>query len=191
MTMALSSWRTPVLRRDWRRIGTLLTRRLMLFLLPLALAASPAIAAPPPRDSGAPAPVFMNELWNHALELLNTKTPVAQRQAEFRALFHNDFDSPGIARFVLGRYWRTASPEEQKEFLKLFEDYVVYVYTARLSDFGGEEFKINGARPDQGAVVVSTDVSAPGAPTPLKVDWRLVDDDGVFKISDVIVEGVS
>ena len=52
-----------------------MTRRLMLLLLPLALAASPAMAAPPPSDSTAQATAFMNELWNHALELLNNKTP--------------------------------------------------------------------------------------------------------------------
>lgn len=158
--------------------------------LPLAIAAGPAGAAPT-GDTDAKATAFMNQMWNRALELLNKKTPAAERQARFRELFHNDFDSPGIARFVLGRYWRTASPEEQKEFLKLFEEYVVFVYTARLSDFEGEQFKINGERSDEGAVIVSTDVITPGAPTPLKVDWRLVDDDGAYKISDVIVEGVS
>jgi phospholipid transport system substrate-binding protein len=165
-------------------------RMVLLIALPLLVAAGPVIAAPT-GDSDPKAAAFMNQLWSRALELLNKKAPAAERQALFRELFHDDFDSPGIARFVLGRYWRTASPEEQKEFLKLFEDYVVYVYTARLSDFQGEEFKINSARSDEGSVIVSTDVLTPGAPTPLKVDWRLVNDDGVYKISDVIVEGVS
>jgi len=163
----------------------------MLILLPLVVAAGPALAAPSTGDAGAQATAFMNELWRHALELLNNKAPIAERQARFRTLFHNDFDSPGIARFVLGRYWRAATPEEQKEFLKLFEDYVVFVYTARLSDFSGEEFKISGSRPDADAVIVSTDVIAPGAPQPLKIDWRLVNDAGAYKINDVIVEGVS
>jgi phospholipid transport system substrate-binding protein len=156
--------------------------------LPVAIAATPAAAA---TGADGKAAAFMNQLWSRALELLNKKTPAAERQARFRELFRNDFDSPGIARFVLGRYWRSASPEEQKEFLKLFEDYVVYVYTARLSDFEGEQFKINGARPDADTVVVSTDVTTPGAPQPLKVDWRLVNDDGAYKIADVIVDGVS
>jgi phospholipid transport system substrate-binding protein len=133
----------------------------------------------------------MSHLWNRAIELLNSKTPFAERQARFRELFHDDFDCPGIARFVLGRYWRSASGEEQKEFLKLFQDYVVFVYTARLSDFGGEQFKVNGSRPDADSVIVSTDVISPGAPQPLEIDWRLVNDDGGYKISDVIVEGVS
>jgi phospholipid transport system substrate-binding protein len=174
--------------RHWPGLG-LVTRRFLL-ALPIAIAAG-SVAASPPAADGNQASAFMNRLWNRASELLNSKTPVAERQARFRELFHNDFDSPGIARFVLGRYWRTASPEEQKEFLNLFEDYVVFVYTARLSDFGGEQFKVTGSRPDQDSVIVSTDVITPGAPAPLRIDWRLVSDDGAFKISDVIVEGVS
>jgi phospholipid transport system substrate-binding protein len=188
--MALPNWRRFVARVRGRRIGAPLRRGLLPMLLPLALAAAPAMASPP----GAPdaqATALMNQLWSSAIALLNHKTPAAVRQARFRELFHNDFDCPGIARFVLGRYWRRASPQEQKEFLKLFEDYVVFVYTARLSDFGGEQFKISGSRPDQDAVIVSTDVITPGAPQPLKIDWRLVSDDGGYKISDIIVEGVS
>jgi phospholipid transport system substrate-binding protein len=162
---------------------------LLLLSLPVIIMARPAAAAPDALDPKATA--FMNQLWNRALELLNKKAPAAQRQALFRELFHKDFDTPGIARFVLGRYWRTASPEQQKEFLKQFDDYVVYVYTARLSDFEGEQFKIIGARPDQDAVLVSTDVITPGAPQPLRVEWRLTDHGGAYKISDVIVDGVS
>jgi phospholipid transport system substrate-binding protein len=189
--MALTSWLGWVARSGGRRRrAPQVSGIFLLIALPLAIAAGPAGAAPT-GDSDAKATAFMNQMWNHALELLNKKAPAAERQARFRELFHNDFDSPGIARFVLGRYWRTASPGEQKEFLKLFEEYVIYVYTARLSDFQGEQFKINGERPDQDSVIVSTDVITPGAPSPLKVDWRLVDDDGSYKISDVIVEGVS
>jgi phospholipid transport system substrate-binding protein len=107
-------------------------------------------------------------------------------------LFHEDFDAPGIARFVLGRYWRTASEEEQKEFVKAFEDYAVFVYTVRLADFGGQSFKVRGSRSDGYGVIVSTDVQGAGSATPLRIDWRLVtDDSGAYKINDLIVEGIS
>jgi len=175
--------------KDRQAHAPLFCRVLLLIALPLAIATGPAAAAP---DTGnAKAAAFMNELWSQTLDLLNKKRPAAERQARFRELFHKDFDTPGIARFVLGRYWRTASPEEKQEFLKLFDNYVVYVYTARLSDFEGEQFKITGARPDQDSMLVSTDVITPGAPQPLRVDWRLINDDGAYKISDVIVDGVS
>ena len=164
-------------------------RRALLTSL-LILIATPALAAAPsvnPTDAVG----FMNQLWNQAAELLTKKTDTAIRQARFRQLFHEDFDSAGIARFVLGRYWRSASQEEQQEFVKLFEDYVVFVYTARLASFGGEIFKVRGSRSDGDGVIVATDVISPGSASPLRIDWRLVNDSGAYKINDVIVEGVS
>jgi phospholipid transport system substrate-binding protein len=154
------------------------------------LFASASIAGPPlvnPADAVA----FMNRDWERAVDLLNNKADPAFREARFRELFDKDFDCPGIARFVLGRYWRTASEEEQQEFVKLFEDYVVFVYATRLSNFGGEILKVRGSRSDGDGVIVSTDVIHPGAAPPTKIDWRLVTENGAYKISDIIVEGIS
>src|SRR5216683_2160279 len=150
-----------------------------------------ASSAAPPVVNSADAVAFMNQLWGRAIEVLNNKSDAAARQARFRELFHADFDSPGIARFVLGRYWRNASEEEQQEFVRLFEEYVVFVYTARFANFGGETIKIRGSRSDGDGVIVSTDVISPGSASPLRIDWRLVTDNGGYKINDVIVEGVS
>ena len=74
---------------------------------------------------------------------------------------------------------------------KLFEDYVVFMYTARLSNFGGETMKVRGSRSDGDGVIVSTDMISPGGAAPVKIDWRLVSANGFYKISDVIVEGIS
>jgi len=160
-------------------------------LTSLFLLMSTAALAAPPVVNPADAVAFMNQLWDRAVEVLNKKSDPALRQERFRQLFHADFDCPGIARFVLGRYWRDASEEEQRDFVKLFEEYVVFVYTARLSNFGGQDFKIRGSRSDGDGVMVSTDVFSPGGSSPLKIDWRLVSDNGAYKINDVIVEGVS
>ena len=155
-----------------------------------SLIATASLAAPPPVNP-ADAVAFMNQLWDRAVILLSNKTDAAIRMARFRELFRADFDCPGIARFVLGRYWRTASNEEQQEFVRIFEDYVVFVYTARLSNFGGETMKVRGSRSDGDGVIVSTDMISSGRTTPLRIDWRLASDNGSYKISDVIVEGIS
>jgi len=75
--------------------------------------------------------------------------------------------------------------------VQAFENYVVLVYTARLSNFGGQTFKVRGSRSDGDGVIVSTEVLTPGGTSPLHIDWRLVTDNGAYKINDVIVEGVS
>jgi phospholipid transport system substrate-binding protein len=164
-------------------------RRSLLTTLFVLIATTTLAARPPVNPADAVA--FMNHLWNRAAELLNNKTDPAIRQARFRQLFHEDFDGAGIARFVLGRYWLSASGEEQQEFIKLFEDYVVFVYTARLANFGGETFKIRGSRSDGNGVIVSTDVISPGNASPLTMEWRLVSENGAYKVNDIIVEGVS
>jgi phospholipid transport system substrate-binding protein len=166
-----------------------MTRRLLLTTLLLLVAvASPTTL---PEAAAADPNVFMRELWSRATEILGKKTPQAQKLAQFRELFQSDFDGPGIARFVLGRYWRSASPEEQQEFLRLFEDYVVFVYGTRLSSFNGETFKIRGSHSGEGGTIVSTDILSPGGEAPIKVDWRLVTDNGALKINDVTIEGIS
>jgi len=166
-----------------------MTRRFLLTIMSLLIArASPAA---PPNAIAADANAFMNELWTRAVEVLSKKVPLTERLTRFRQLFHADFDGPGIARFVLGRYWRSASEEEQQEYLKLFEDYVVFVYGTRLSNFSGETFKVRGSRADENGTIVSTDIISPGGEAPIKVDWRLVRDNDAFKINDVVIEGIS
>jgi phospholipid transport system substrate-binding protein len=166
-----------------------MTRRFLLTIISLLIALPSLTAAP--SAIAADAGVFMNELWHHAVEVLSKKAPVAERLARFRQLFQADFDGPGIARFVLGRYWRSASEQEQQEFLRLFEDYVIFVYGTRLSNFNGETFKVRSSRTDESGTVVSTDIVGPSGEAPIKVDWRLITDKGVFKINDVIIEGIS
>jgi phospholipid transport system substrate-binding protein len=166
-----------------------MTRRLLLTIILLLIASTSLTAAP--SAVAADANVFMNEMWNRAVEVLSKKVPVAERLARFRHLFQADFDGPRIARFVLGRYWRSASEQEQQEFLKLFEDYVVFVYGTRLSNFNGETFKVRGSRTDESGTIVSTDILSPSGEAPIKVDWRLVTDKGAFKINDVVIEGIS
>jgi phospholipid transport system substrate-binding protein len=166
-----------------------MTRRFLLTVMSLLIASvSPAAA---PAATAADANAFMNEMWNRAVEVLSKKVSATERLTRFRQLFQADFDGPGIARFVLGRYWRSASEQEQQEFLRLFEDYVVFVYGTRLSSFNGETFRVKGSRPEGNGVVVATDILNPGGEPPIKVDWRLISDNGAFKINDVIIEGIS
>src|SRR5438552_18721071 len=148
-------------------------------------ALAPAILA-----AADPAAVIAN-LGNRALEVLGKNATNAQRVARFHELFREDFDVPGIARFVLGRYWKTATPEQQEEFVKLFEDYIALVYSSQLAAYSGETLRVTGSRPGaEGAIVASEIVRPTGAP-PVKVEWHLTDRNGAYKINDVSVDGIS
>jgi phospholipid transport system substrate-binding protein len=143
-----------------------------------------------PREAEAQdASGFIATLGQQAIQVLGPGVPEVQRQARFRVLFHDDFDLPGIGQFVLGRYWRVATPQEQQEFLSLFQEYLVRAYSARLGQYGGEPFRVTGVRPNGGETIVTSEIVRHNG-APIVVDWYLIGR-GSFKITDVYVAGVS
>jgi len=160
---------------------SVLTATVVLILGALA----PAILA-----AADPAAVI-NNLGNRALEVLGKNATPAQRVARFHELFREDFDVPGIARFVLGRYWKTATTEQQEEFVRLFEDYIAIVYSSQLAAYSGETLKVTGSRADQEGAIVASEIIRPSGAPPVKVEWRLTDQHGTYKIRDVAVDGIS
>jgi len=153
-----------------------------LIVLTGLLAAAPAGA----QDAQA----FVAQLGNQAIQVLGPSVSPAQRVARFRQLFRDDFDVPGLGQFVLGRYWRTATAEEQQEFLRLFQEYIVQAYAARLGEYGGEPFRVTGSRPSGDETVVSSLIERANAGR-VQVDWYLINRGGAPKITDVYVGGVS
>jgi phospholipid transport system substrate-binding protein len=144
-----------------------------------------------PRDAAAQdARTFVAALGQQAIQVLGPGVPEGQRVARFRVLFHDDFDLAGIGQFVLGRYWRVATPQEQQEFLSLFQEYIVRAYSARLAQYGGEPFRVLGARPNGPETVVTSEIVRQGG-APVQVDWYLIDAGGRYLITDVYVGGVS
>ena len=165
----------------WRTFRS--PRAIAFVLLALSLAAPPGAAAEDPNT-------FVANLGTQAIQVLGPTVPAPQREARFRELLRDDFDVPGIGQFVLGRYWRTASPQEQQEFLKLFQEYVVQAYSGRLGAYGGEPFRVVGSRPSGDEIVVSSEVARPSG-KPVLIDWYLANQGGRYKITDVHVAGVS
>jgi phospholipid transport system substrate-binding protein len=147
-------------------------------------------AGVPRAHAQAGATAFISQLGNRAIQVLGPSVPATERLARFRELFRNDFDVPGIGQFVLGRYWRTATPAEQQEFLGLFQEYIVEAYSARLGAYGGEPFRVTGSRGNGGEIVVTSQVLEKNG-APIEIDWYLADEGGGFKITDVYVGGVS
>jgi phospholipid transport system substrate-binding protein len=163
----------------------------LLWAFVIALVASPAASAPPSSATGAETPVeFITALGNRGLEVIRSAAPLSEKASYFRQMLRQDFDLSGMSRFALGRYWRIASHHQQREFRRLFEEDLLHFYGTRLSQYGGEGFQVTGSRPDPaGLVVTSRIIRVQGMP--IELDWQLRIRHGVYKVSDVVVDGVS
>lgn len=114
-----------------------------------------------------------------------------QRTERFRGLLNDAFDLPRIARFTLGRYWRTATDEEKAEFVTLFEKFVIQAYSTRFQDMSGKKLNVINAREVSASqALVLSEIAIPGKPS-VKINWRVRSKDDVHKIVDVMVEGIS
>ncbi len=136
---------------------------------------------------------FLAAMTGRAIAQLTDETlSQPERKARFRELFRETFDVPAVGRFVLGRYWRRAKPDVREAFLSVFEEIMVQRFAPRFAGYAETKFEISGVRAakGEGQFVVSSKVSSDRG-EPVKVDWRVRERDGRFKILDVIGEGVS
>ena len=96
---------------------------------------------------------------------------------------------------MLARYWRLATPEQRSAYLDLFRDTIVYTYTRRFKDYGGQSIRTTGNQESKNGrfVFVKSEIFDPsGAGKPISLVWRILPlDKGEFRIVDVIIEGVS
>lgn len=158
----------------------------MIALLMVAVQVSPAASAAGRPDE------FIAKLSSDAVaSLTGTSVTDEQREKRFRKLLTENFDLRTIGRFVLGLYWRRASPNERAEYLKLFEDFIVHSYAKRFGSYSGESFTtsqvIDISASDK---LVVSHISPPNR-DPIRIDWRVRMIGGAFKIVDVMVAGIS
>ena len=108
-------------------------------------------------------------------QIINSNSSQEEKNKVFRKLFTENLDLDYIGKFVLGRYWRTITPAQRKEFIDLYK-----------------EFNFDGTSPANNPNQIFVNTSVPmqeGAPASVK--WRVNDVNGKLKIIDIIVENVS
>ena len=134
---------------------------------------------------------FIQDVGYKAIQSLTDKTlDDQQRKDRFREILNQKFKIKLVARFTLGRYWRIATKEQQKEYNILFEDFIVLAFASRFRDFSGDNFSVGKVHyiNDRDQLVDSKFVLKDG--TIISVQWRVRSGDA-YKIIDVFVEGVS
>jgi phospholipid transport system substrate-binding protein len=149
-------------------------------LLPLPLHAQTA-------DKAA---AFVKSTGDRMAAVVNGPGSTSAKRSQMTQIINSDVDVEGIGRFCLGRYWKVATPEQQKQYLALFHEVLVTNITAKLGEYQGVTFTMGRARPQDEEAVVSTTVVRPNNP-PTAVDWIIANPGSDPKIVDVVAEGTS
>ncbi|MDD3181568.1 MAG: ABC transporter substrate-binding protein [Alphaproteobacteria bacterium] len=154
---------------------------------------TPTPAAQPAQPEMSRQAIFIQTLGDQAISILADKTITEDvRDMQFRDMLREAFDLPTIARFVIGRSWAAATPEQKKEYLDLFEKLVVKTYSDRFALYTGEGFKVRSSVPESDKdTIINSDITHPDGSAATTVTWRIRQKGDKFGIIDVVVEGVS
>lgn len=169
----------------------MLSRRLLISAF-AAVAVLVSLGGPARADTNADASAFIQRLADTAMTTVAIKgLSGEERTRRFRTLFVDTFDLPEIGKLVLARYWRAATPEQQQEFLRLFEDVQVYTWTRRFKDYSGETLEVLGVQAEgESDVLVESRIKRQKL-DPIAVAWRVRKEGDGFKVLDIKVEGAS
>ncbi len=162
----------------------------LVLLLAVHLGPNPARSS----EAASQASKFIEGLAGEAVNALTAANVSPEdREKRFKALLNENFAVTTIGQWVLGRYWKSATAEERREYLQLFEQMIVVTYLNRFKRYSGESLSVNRALVDDqsGDVMVFSQINRPAGGQPLDVAWRLRAKGNSFKIVDVAVEGVS
>ncbi len=161
-----------------------------LFLFVLSFASGPVQAQSTP---SATPDKFIQDLGDRAIAVISNKSlSEVDRRGQYHAILRDSFDLQVMGKFVLGRTWGTLTDAQRQEYLKLFEANVVSIYGDRLTLFTGENLHAKGARQANAKDwIVNSEIAHPNGAPPTKVDWRVRQENGQYRVVDVSIEGVS
>ena len=140
----------------------------------------------------AVARAHVEQAANAAIGLVQRKDISAvERQAALARLLRDNLEIPFIARIVLGKAWRKASPEQQQRFTEVFEDHLIRTIVRGLESYNIERLTVQKVTAKgEKDLLVHSQIERPDG-EPVKTVWRVRQFGGTPRIIDLTVEGIS
>ncbi len=165
-----------------------LLRNLAFFLLAFAAAGAMAQEAPD---------ALVKRVSQETLATIKSDPKVqAGDQARIREVVETKllpyFDFERITALAMGRNWRQATPEQQKQLVDQFRQLLVRTYSGALAQYRDQTMDYKPLRAEANAteVTVRTEVIRQGQ-APVQIDYSMAKGNPSWKVYDVIVGGVS
>lgn len=160
----------------------------------LVAAAAPAAWA----DGSAQAPLeVVKTAVNKTLDALHSHTKAELASPKYVNQLVSGIILPAVdidasARLVLGRYWRTATPEQRKAFVEQFKLLLIHTYAKSLTEYADSKvrFLTNRDTVSDPFATVYTQVVRNGQ-QPLAVDYSLLKTPQGWKVYDITISGLS
>ncbi len=158
--------------------------------LGVALVAISALVTIGPAHAGAPTEQIQSAVEKATSILKDPKLQSEAKRKQLREAVYPKFDFAEMARRSLGSHWQRRSPEEQRDFVKVFTELIENSYMSTLESYEGEKVVIGGEKQDKEFAEVDTKIITKKGEE-FSVNYRLRQSGSDWKIYDVVIENIS
>ena len=87
----------------------------------------------------AGAKVFLDKVASDVLAIVKDAGASKEaKQKKIEALFADKVDIAFVAKFVLGKHWRTATPKQQQDYMTAYKPFILKNYASKLTIYSGQ-----------------------------------------------------
>ena len=134
---------------------------------------------------------WLENIGDRMVSVVNSNVSKQEQKNSCLEILNQYVDVDTIGRFCLGRFWRIATPDQQKHYLQLFHSVLINAITDRLGEYKGVSFQIGKVSPAEGNNrSIETIIRRPKQPD-VTVQWIIRTSNGAPRIVDIVGENAS
>jgi len=156
-----------------------------------ALAGSLAAAADDPTITAEPRALIEKTAQRVVAVLAQRELPSETRISQIQDIAYEVFDFTTMSKLVLARNWRKLDKQQRADFIAEFKRHLSHIYGKRLDRYEQEQVDVYAAQVEpRNDVSIKTRIVG-GQFDGAEVSYRLRNRKDVWRIIDVVIEGVS
>jgi phospholipid transport system substrate-binding protein len=134
---------------------------------------------------------FVEKVGNDIVGIANQKISETKKREKIITIVDSVIDADWIARFVLGKNYKTATDVQREQFIKLYRDFMINTYGPKFKNYDGRKFTVNEVTQQSSFLLAKAEFLPRDSNVAISVDFRVKKRDGKLVILDFIAEGIS
>ena len=136
---------------------------------------------------------FVSSLTSEASNILSSKLSENEKIIRLKEIGEQSVDIDGVGLYTLGKYRKTLTDSQKKQYKELFKDYFLKSFSGRLVGYTDAKIAVlsEEIKNEKYTIVYSKLIGTSERPE-VKIDWRVYTKDPENPlIRDLIIEGLS
>ena len=121
----------------------------------------------------------------------NSDLPNENKFLMIEQTINNNFAGTGIAKFVAGKSWKSASKDTKKEYIKLFKRHLALNIASMMQGYSNQNYELTNSSYDEKNKVNLINMEVFSDTGSIQVTWRVKKSKDRFFVIDLLVADIS